>query len=124
MNRRKPIIKIDMCCFIIPLAQAVVTTVVRKANSKKISKPESSFYLRQLPTLEKMLWGGSVMLIVDHIISGELSWSFPFFTALTVEGGAEVMLHEMLTTGTAMSLVISLVWVGMVKLAELKAARR
>ena len=113
-----------MCCFIIPLAQAVVTTVVRKANTKKISKPESSFYLRQLPTLEKMLWGGSVMLIVDHIISGELSWSFPFFTALTVEGGAEVMLHGMLTTGTAMSLVISLVWVGMVKLAELKAARR
>jgi len=50
------------------------------------------------------------MLIVDHIISGELSWRFPFFTALDQVGGAYVMLREMLTVGVPMSLVLTAVW--------------
>ena len=58
-----------------------------------------------------MLWGGSIVLIVDHIISGELSWRFPFFTALDVEGGGAVMLREMLTVGLPMSLVLTAIWV-------------
>ena len=57
-----------------------------------------------------MLWGGTLMLIVDHIISGQLTWRFPFFTALGQEGGWEVMLREMLTVGVPMSLVITTVW--------------
>ena len=57
-----------------------------------------------------MLWGGSVMLIVDHIINGELTWRFPFFTALGETGGWQIMLREMLTVGVPMSVVITLVW--------------
>jgi hypothetical protein len=57
-----------------------------------------------------MLWGGTVMLIVDHIINGELTWRFPFFTALGQTGGWEVMLREMLTVGVPMSLVLTVVW--------------
>ena len=64
-----------------------------------------------LPALEKMLWGGTVMLIVDHIINGELTWRFPFFTALGQTGGFQVMLREMLTVGVPMSLVLTAVWV-------------
>lgn len=66
--------------------------------------------MRHLPSLEKMLWGGSVMLIVDHIINGELTWRFPFFTALDIAGGGAVMLKEMLTVGVPMSLVLTAVW--------------
>lgn len=99
-----------MCCFLVPLAQAAATSVYRKCCSKKIYSSEASPLLRNLPALEKMLWGGSVMLIVDHIINGELSWAFPFFTALGQEGGAEVMLREILSVGVPMSVVITAVW--------------
>ena len=74
--------------------------------------------MRQLPALEKMLWGGSVMLIVDHIINGEVTWRYPFFTALTETGGAEVMLREMLTVGLPMSVVLTLVWIGYALIKE------
>lgn len=95
-----------MSCFIVPLVQAIATTAFRKLS------PEPKTVLgRNLPALEKMLWGGSVMLIVDHVINGELTWKFPFFTALQTAGGGEVMLREMLTVGVPMSLVITAVWV-------------
>ncbi len=96
-----------MACFIVPLAQAIGTSIYRKS----MHKPASSALGRNIPALEKMLWGGSVMLIVDHIINGELTWRFPFFTALGVEGGAATMLREMLTVGVPMSVVLTLVWV-------------
>ena len=63
-----------------------------------------------IPALEKMLWGGSVMLIVDHILSGELSWKFPFSTAFNEVGGAAVFFRELLGVGVPMSLAISVVW--------------
>ena len=99
-----------MCCFLVPLAQAVATTLYRKSHTATVSDPEAKVLIRHIPALEKMLWGGTVMLIVDHIINGELTWAFPFFTALTQEGGAGVMLREILTVGVPMSLVLTLVW--------------
>ena len=108
-----------MCCFLVPLAQAAVTTVVRKAGENK-----SSIWLKKLPPLEKMLWGGSVMLIVDHIINGELSWAFPFFTALAEEGGSAVFLRELLAVGVPMSLVLTLVWAIGVLVSSTRAGRR
>ena len=99
-----------MACFVVPLVQAVATSIWRKAATKAIADPASGALLRNLPALEKMLWGGSVILIVDHIINGELTWMFPFFTALEQEGGGAVMLREMLTVGVPMSLVLTAVW--------------
>ncbi|MBR1563801.1 MAG: hypothetical protein IJ650_00485 [Paludibacteraceae bacterium] len=94
-----------MACFIVPLTQAIATSVYRK-----YAKHTDNFAGRNLLTLEKMLWGGSVMLIVDHIINGELTWRFPFFTALETDGGGAVMLHEILTVGLPISLAVTLVW--------------
>jgi hypothetical protein len=99
-----------MACFIVPLVQAIATTAYRKHNSGSIESPGASILKRNLPALEKMLWGGTVMLIVDHIINGELTWRFPFFTALDQVGGGAVMLREMLTVGVPMSLVLTSVW--------------
>jgi len=62
------------------------------------------------------------MLIVDHILNGELSWYFPFFTALEVEGGGAVMLREIVTVGIPMSVVITLVWAVWCYLKERRAA--
>jgi hypothetical protein len=101
-----------MACFVVPLVQAIATSVLRKQGRK------DGFVGRNLASLELMLWGGSVMLIVDHIINGELTWRFPFFTALGVEGGGAVMLREMLTVGVPMSLVITALWVVLALLKE------
>lgn len=95
-----------MSCFVVPLVQAAATSAYRK-----YATPKDTFLSRNLPTLEKMLWGGSVMLIVDHIINGELTWRFPFFTALETAGGGSVMLHEMLTVGLPMSVIVTAIWV-------------
>ena len=107
-----------MSCFIVPLTQAIATSAYRKINAKKTEAPGAGPLMRQIPALEKMLWGGSVMLIVDHIINGEVTWRYPFFTALESAGGGEVMLKEMLTVGLPMSVVLTLVWIGYALLKE------
>lgn len=99
-----------MACFIVPMVQAIATSIYRKSAGKSISAPGASAFKKNVPALEKMLWGGSVMLIVDHIINGELSWRFPFFTSLGVEGGTQVFLKELLTVGVPMSVVLTAVW--------------
>ena len=108
-----------MSCFIVPLAQAMATSTYRKVNEKSIESSGSALK-RHIPALEKMLWGGSVMLVVDHVINGELTWRFPFFTALGQEGGGAVMLREMLTVGVPMSLAITAIWAVYAVLKERK----
>lgn len=98
-----------MCCFLVPLTEAIATSAYRKINKDSLEKSESALK-RHVPALEKMLWGGSLMLMVDHAINGELSLSFPFFTALGTEGGFAVMLREMLTVGVPMALVLTAAW--------------
>mgnify|MGYP006873186447 CR=1 FL=1 len=93
------------------MVQAIATSIYCKAAKKSISSPDAAFLKHKLPTLEKMLWGGTVMLIADHILNGELTWRFPFFTALGVEGGGAVMLREMLHVGLPISAVVTAVWV-------------
>ena len=79
------------------MTQAVVTSVWRKHNEKSISSPDASVLKRHLPTLEKMLWGGTVVLLVDHAIHGEL-FSFS--------------LRELLTVGVPMSVILTAIWAG------------
>ena len=102
-----------MSCFIVPLTQAVATTLSRKMSEKN-NKNSQNVWIQQLPKLELMLWGGAAMLIVDHILSGEVSWQYPFFTALTEAGGVQTMLKEMLTVGVPMSLIVTALWAGYV----------
>ena len=80
-----------MSCYIVPLVEAAVVSACRKRALRS-----SSPLLQELPALEKMLWGGSVMLIVDHAINGELFAWTPL---------------EMLKVGVPMALAITLVWV-------------
>ena len=68
-----------MSCFIVPLVQAIATSAYRKANSGKVAASKAPL-MHNLPALEKMLWGGSIML------------------------------REMLTVGVPMSLVLTAVW--------------
>ena len=93
------------------MAQAVATTIYRKSiESHNTGSGTAAFVKSKVKDLEKMLWGGTLMLIVDHIINGELTWKYPFFTALTDAGGASVFLRELLTVGVPMSLAITAIW--------------
>lgn len=103
-----------MSCFVVPLAQAVATSVIRKRTKKNHSNVHINPWISQLPKLEQMLWGGSLMLIVDHVVNGELTWQYPFFTAMEQKDGIYTMLHEMMTVGLPMSLLITLVYLTMV----------
>lgn len=111
-----------MACFIVPLTQAVATTIYRRHADKTATTAEKNNTLTsQLPLLEHMLWGGSAMLVVDHIISGELMPIFPFFSALLTEGGTFTMLREMLTVGVPMSLLVTAIWAVMAVVKTKKA---
>ena len=107
-----------MACFIVPLTQAVATSIYRKTTDRT-----QSFVGRNLKTLEQMLWGGTLMLIVDHVINGEVTWRYPFFTALETAGGGAVMLREMLTVGLPMSIIVTLVWAVYCYMKERKTVR-
>lgn len=93
-----------MSCFVVPLVQAVATSALRKWGR------HDGFVGRNLKSLELMLWGGSVMLVVDHVINGELMLKFPFFTAVANGGDWSTVLGEMLTVGVPMSLSLTVVW--------------
>ena len=112
-----------MACFIVPLTQAIATTAYRKSVETKQPAQSDTFLSRNLVTLEKMLWGGSVMLIVDHIINGEVTWMYPFFTALEREGGWQTMLSEMLTVGVPMSVIVTAVWAAWCAYKERKTVK-
>ena len=110
-----------MSCFIVPLMEAIAVTAVRK-SVRSADKAEASLVMRNLPALEKMLWGGTIMLVVDHIVNGELTWRFPFFTALET-GGWDAMLRELLTVGVPMAAVLTAVWAVWALLRERRAKR-
>jgi hypothetical protein len=93
-----------MCCFVVPLVEAAAATAIRK-HLERNEDPSNKSKIFKINKLETMLWGGTVLLIVDHIINGELTWKFPFFT-----GDPSAVLHEILTTGVAMSLVCTAIW--------------
>ena len=113
-----------MCCFLVPMAQAVATTIYRKSiESHNTGSGTAAFVKSKVKDLEKMLWGGTSMLIVDHIINGELIWPFPFFTALTEVDGTAVFLKELLTVGLPMSLALTFCWLGVNLLKARKMAK-
>lgn len=109
-----------MACFIAPLTQAAMTTACRRQAQNVGS---SNRWIAALPKLELMLWSGTLMLIVDHIINGEVTWMYPFFTALTVSGGAQVMVREILTVGIPMCLAVTALWAVLVAVGAFRPAK-
>ncbi len=93
-------------------------TIIRRVN-----KQPATALGRQLPSLEKMLWGGTLMLIVDHIINGEVIFKFPFFTALTETDGAALMLREILTVGVPMAAALTAAWIVYALIKDRKAVQ-
>ena len=101
-----------MACFIAPAAEAVVTTIVQKVIGKERAER------LKLKWLNIMLWGGVIVLAVEHIWHGEVVPWPPFLTAMVNPADTAQMLHEMATVGTAMAVTITLVWILMVVISN------
>lgn len=118
-----------MACFLVPVAEAIVVTAVKRSIEKKERKAEGTKEAsragfsssRKLGWLSRLLWGGSLLLTIEHIWHGEVVPWPPFLTAMYNPADVGPMLHELATVGTAMAACITLVWLVMVLIADRKA---
>jgi len=117
-----------MACFLVPAGEAIVTTVIQKVveNNEKKSGLEKNGdaggkWSQRLGWLNKMLWGGVMLLALEHIWHGEVVPWPPFLTAMQNPADVAPMLHEMATIGTGMAVFVTVVWVVMVIVAEAKS---
>ena len=99
-----------MACFLVPTAEAVVTTVLNKTLADKVKDENKISFINRLGRLNGMLWGGSGLLAFEHLWHGEISPFFPFLTAASDPADTTEMLHEMATSGTAMAVLVTAVW--------------
>jgi hypothetical protein len=97
-----------MACFLAPAAAAIVTISVRKKIAPKY----------RLDWLNAMLWGGVIVLAVEHIAHGEVVPYPPFLTAMQNPADIPVMLQELATIGGTMTLATVLMWAAMVLVAN------
>ena len=103
-----------MACFLAPATTAIITTSLRKKVAPK-------YHLEWLNT---MLWGGVIMLAIEHIAHREVVPYPPFLTAAQNPTDVLVMLQELATIGGAMIIIITLVWVVMIIIANKTAKTR
>ncbi|MGQ9546682.1 MAG: hypothetical protein ACUVTR_05955 [Dehalococcoidia bacterium] len=108
-----------MACFLVPMGEAIVTTVVQKVEEKKEKKSnKENKWSQRLGWLNKMLWGGVMLLALEHVWHGEVVPWPPFLTAMANPADVAPMLHEMATVGVAMAITVTVVWGIMVLIAE------
>ena len=119
-----------MACFVVPAAEAVVTTVAAHVLKNKESKCE----VQNLPAEEHMtwsshvrklsnfLWGGSALLAFEHVWHGEVVPFFPFLIAVRTGDTAE-MLAEMGSAGVTMAVLVTVAWVGMLVVSSIVEKR-
>ncbi|MEM2263615.1 MAG: hypothetical protein QXF09_02975 [Nitrososphaerota archaeon] len=92
-----------MACFLVPMGLAIITTIMQKAARKLAEK-------LKLGLLNSLLWGGVILLALEHVWHGEVVPWPPFLTAMANPADIPIMLHEMSTVGTAMSIVTFVTW--------------
>lgn len=125
-----------MACFLVPAAEAVVTTLAakllksrEKARNVEIRLPDGSVetatripFSTKLGWLNKLLWGGSALLAFEHVWHGEVVLFFPFLTAVR-DGETSEMLAEMGSAGVMMAALVTVVWFGMLAVSAMVERR-
>lgn len=115
-----------MACFVVPVAEAIVTSVATRILEAKENKSENitpdQDHMRfsgKLKWLSKLLWGGSLLLAFEHVWHGEIKPFFPFLTAAENPESFRAMLHEISTVGVGMALTVTAIWIGMLMISEI-----
>lgn len=108
-----------MACFLVPLTEAVLTSAVKGIYGKVVTKSTISEAEKKLKLesfnskvsiLQKMLYGGSFLLAIEHIYHGEVVFYPPFLTAMNDPADTVEMLNEMSTVGVSMAVLVTAVW--------------
>lgn len=107
-----------MACFTVTAATAIGVAVARhivKHNEKKenivVDPIDPMKTSKKLGILELGLFGGSFILAGEHVFHGEVTFTFPFLTAIKEGPDAiKTMLFEMGTVGVAMTVAIVATW--------------
>ncbi len=113
-----------MACFLVPMAEAVITDLIIKKMGKETSRsangaetifgytPVTAFSAgsHEFKWLSQLLWGVSLILMLEHLWTGEVTLTFPFLTALSSHADTMVMIDEISTTGVMTSIMTTLVW--------------
>ena len=131
-----------MACFLVPMGEAIIVTVVKKViekNGKKaiserdvlqnttIQKEKETnnatefSWSQKLSWLNKLLWGGVLLLALEHLWHGEIVPWPPFLTAMNNPSEIAPMLHEIATFGITMAVFVTVIWAIMVLVADHKA---
>lgn len=115
-----------MACFLVSTGEAIVVSIVRAAVKKKemekgivdaegnqLIDPSVSgiCWTRKLSWLMNMLWGGAILLCLEHMWHGEVVPFPPFLTAMNDPSDIGDMLHEMATVGVGMAVLVTIVWI-------------
>ena len=125
-----------MACFLVPAAEAVVTTLAakllksrEKARNVEIRLPDGSVetatripFSTKLGWLNKLLWGGSALLAFEHVWHGEVVPFFPLLTAVR-DGETSEMLAEMGSAGVMMAALVTVVRFGMLDVSAMVEKR-
>ncbi len=122
-----------MSCFIAPAAVAIATTVAQKYAKKREhgsggGRPAQSTrvarWSERLRWLSALMWSGTLLLVLEHALHGELMAAPPFFTALQTPGQLGPMLQEIATAGVALVAGIVMLWALLIAIAEQRGAAR
>jgi hypothetical protein len=91
---------------------AIITTIIQKTTRGLAEK-------LKLGLLNALLWGGVILLAIEHVWHGEVTPWPPFLTAMANPKEIPIMLHEMATIGTAMSTVVAFTWAATLTITKL-----
>ena len=106
-----------MACFTVTAATAIGVAVSRHIVKHQENKKEKLGVQttevdtlktsKKLGILEIALFGGSFLLAGEHVLHGEVTFTFPFLTAINEGSDAiKTMLFEMGTVGVGMTALI------------------
>ncbi len=126
-----------MACLIAPLVEAIAVIAVKKVienkelkaagvEKKELTLTNESGKIRmskKLGWLQNLLLGGVLLLILEHMWHGEIVPFPPFLTAMYNPADVPAMLTEIATVGVAMAILVTLVWGGMVVIADYKVKK-
>ncbi|MEM2878654.1 MAG: hypothetical protein QXG10_03815 [Candidatus Hadarchaeales archaeon] len=97
-----------IACFLVPMALGIATVLLYRKFPKSL----------HAGWLNALLWGGTLMLMVEHIAHGEIVLYPPFLTA-----GLADVLPEMLSVGVPMMMVNVGIWSAMVLISSRMARK-
>ena len=108
-----------MACFVVTTVAAIgvgAAKYVLRHNEKKKDElivKDQFINSKKLGILEMELWGGAILLAGEHALHGEITYKWPFLTAVSEGPEATVeMLQEMGTIGVGMLAILVAVWFG------------